>query len=61
MQSADTITEKFRFLEPSSETKIGSRYREVREIEGKITEKDIQGKRKLVREIGRFEKSRVKL
>ena len=49
-----------RLLEPPRETKIGSRNREVREIESKITEKFIQGKRKLVREIGRFEESRVR-
>ena len=48
-----------RFLEPPKESKIGSRNPDVQEIESKITEKFIQGKRKLVREIGRFEKSRV--
>ena len=40
-----------RFLEPPKETKM------AREIGCKITEKYNQGKRKLVREIGRFEKS----
>ena len=50
-----------RFLEPPRETKIaGSRNREVREIESKITKKFIRGKRKLVPEIGRFEKSRAR-
>ena len=49
-----------RFLEPPRERKIDSRNREVGEIESKITVKFIQGKRKLVLEIGRFEKSRVR-
>ena len=53
-------TVESRFLEPPRETKIGSKHREVREIGGKITEKVIQGKRKLVREIGRFEKLSVR-
>ena len=42
------------------ETKIGSRNREVGNIEGKITVIQIQGKRLLVRVIGVFEKSRVR-
>ena len=53
-------TVESQFLEPPRETEIGSRKREAREIESKITEKFIQGKRKLVREIGKFEKSRVR-
>ena len=39
--------------------KIGLRYCEVQEIGGQISEKYIQGKWKLVHEIGRFEKLRV--
>ena len=54
----DTVASQF--LEHPRETEIGARKQEVREIESKITEKLIQGKRKLVREIGRFEKSRVR-
>ena len=52
-------TVETRFLKPPREAKIGLRNWEVREIESKITEKFIQGKRKLVREIGRFEKLKV--
>ena len=54
-------TVESRFLEPPRETKLGSKNREVREIEGKITKKFIQGKGNLVREIGRFKKLGVKL
>ena len=44
----------------SKGAKICSRNREVRNIGGKITLKQIQGKRLLVRVIGVFEKSRVR-
>ena len=47
-----STTVECRFLEPPRETKIGSRKRQVREIGGKIAEKFIKGKIKLVREIG---------
>ena len=50
-------TAESRFLELPRETKIGSINREVREIKGEIGEKYVQGKRKLVREIERFDKS----
>ena len=43
----------------SYKTKIGLRYREVWEIGVKIREKYIQEKRKLIREIRRFKKSKV--
>ena len=48
------------FLEPPRETKIGLRNRGVRNIGGKITMKQVQGKRLLVRVIGILEKSRVR-
>ena len=54
-----TATVESQFLDPTKETKIVSRNWEVQENGGKITKKFIQGNRKLVREIRRFEKSRV--
>ena len=48
------------FLEPPREMKIGSTNRWVRKIGSKTTERYTQRKLKLVREIGRFEKSRVR-
>ena len=53
-------TVELRFLEPLRETKIGSRNWDVRNIEGKIIVKQIQGKRLLVRVIEVFEKSGVR-
>ena len=41
-------TVKCRFHGPPKETKTGSRNREVREVGGKIREKYIQGRQKLV-------------
>ena len=49
---------RIQFLYPPGETKIGSRKREVQEIEGKITEKYYQGEQKLILEIGSSEKLR---
>ena len=43
-----SFTVEFHFLEPPRETKIGSRNWDVREIKGKIREKYVQGKQKLV-------------
>ena len=52
---------ELRFLEPHPrETKIGLRNREVRNIGGKITVTQVQGKLFLVRVIRVFEKSRVR-
>ena len=48
---------ELRFLEPARETRIGSRNREVRNIGGKITLKQVQGKQLLVQVIRGFEKS----
>ena len=45
--------------ETPQETKIGSRNREVRNIGGKITVKQVQGKQLLVQVIRVFQKSRV--
>ena len=47
-------TVELRFIEPPREAKIGSTNREARNIEGKITVKQMQGKRLLVRVIGFF-------
>ena len=54
-------TVEFRFFEPPGEKEIGSNYRGVRKIGGKITiGLTGQGKSVLVRIIGSFEKPRVR-
>ena len=49
-----------RFLEPPGETQVGSRNREFKSSKVKLQVKQIQGKQSLVRDIGRFEKPRVR-
>ena len=52
LHESSICTVESHFLDPPRERKIGLRNREVQEIGGKITEKYIQGKRKLVHKIG---------
>ena len=54
------FTVESRFYEPPRETKIGSKNRRVREIVGKKQYSTEEGKRLLVRVLGRFVKLRVR-
>jgi len=59
LKSPFKIIVESRFFETPRGTKIGLKNRIVREIGGKITALTEEGKRGLVRVIGRFEKLRV--